>query len=206
MKIAQQILSMKPALLFLIKLVVIYVVLDMLFWGYIGVSDPHGGYYFPVLDYVNALEIVLTFLLYPVKYLFELFGYTIDIHFYSDMYRDGASIGAKGFFKLQVAFPCLGFLIMIAFTSLMLAYPGYKKWVFIPLGLLFIQCINMLRIIGIILCLLNRPDTMSGKEVAELSHTYFNFAVYTVIGLYFYWWVKRYGESVVSEQEKVPRS
>jgi hypothetical protein len=31
---------------------------------------------------------------------------------------------------------------------------------------------------------------MTAHEVAELSHTYFNIAVYAVIGLYFYWWVK----------------
>ena len=134
----------------------------------------------------------LSFLLYPIEFLFELLGYDVNIYFYKDLYRDGASIGAAGFFKLQVAFPCLGFLIMIAFTSLMLAYPGRKKLLFIPLGLLFIQCINMLRIIGIIVFLLNRPDGMAGQEAAELSHTFFNIAVYGFIGLYFYVWVKRY--------------
>jgi hypothetical protein len=78
---------------------------------------------------------VLSFLLYPVKFLFHLFGY--DIYFYIDMYKNGAFVGAPDLFKLHVGFPCLGFLIMIAFTSLMLAYPGYKKWIFIPLGLFF---------------------------------------------------------------------
>jgi hypothetical protein len=48
----------------------------------------------------------------------------------------------------------------------------------------------MLRIIGIIICLFNKPESMTAHEVAELSHTYFNIAVYAVIGLYFYWWVK----------------
>ena len=184
--------SVKPIAFFLVKLALCYFVLEWLFWNYIGVSDPRGRYYFPILDHFNALKIVLSFLLYPVKFLFDWLGYEVNIFFYKDLYKDGASIGASSFFKLQVAFPCLGFLIMIAFTSLMLAYPGRKKWIFIPLGLLFIQCINMLRIIGIIVFLLNRPDGMTGQEAAELSHTFFNIAVYGFTGLYFYVWVKRY--------------
>jgi len=192
--------SFKPGFVFLIKLAVFYFILKWLFWNYIGVSDPRGGYYFPVLDHFNALRITLSFLLYPVEYLFELLGYDVTVSFYKDLYRDGASIGASGLFKLQVAFPCLGFMIMIAFNSLMLAYPGRKKWLFIPLGLFFIQCINMLRVIGIMLFLLNRPEGMTGQEAAELSHTYFNIAVYAFIALYFYVWVKRYsiekGESL----------
>jgi len=102
-------------------------ILKWLFWNYIGVSDPRGGYYFPILDHFNAVRMTLSFLLYPVQYLFELLGYDVSIYFHNDLYRNGASIGATGFFKLQVAFPCLGFLIMIAFTSLMLAYPSLKK-------------------------------------------------------------------------------
>ena len=90
---------------------------------------------------------------------------------------------------------------MIAFTSLLLAYQGLEKWLFIPLGLLFIQCINMLRIIGIIVFLLNRPDGMTGQEAAELSHTFFNIAVYGFIGLYFYVWVKRH--SLVKAESKL---
>jgi exosortase/archaeosortase family protein len=194
MNIAQQILSMKSAILFLVKLVVFYILLDFLLWGYVGAVDPRGSYYFPILNHFNALIMVLSFLLYPVKFLFQLFGY--DIYFYIDIYKNGAFIGAPDLFKLHVGFPCLGFRIMTAFTSLMLAYPGYKKWLFIPLGLFFIQCINMLRIIGIIICLFNKPESMTAHEVAELSHTYFNIAVYAVIGLYFYWWVKKYGKSV----------
>ncbi|WP_291275024.1 hypothetical protein [Flavobacterium sp.] len=129
--------TLKPAVYFLVKLILFYTMLIWLFWNYIGVSDPNGNYYFPVLDHFNALRMVLCFLLYPVQYLFQLLGYDTTIYFYEDLYRNGANIGAQGFFKLQVAFPCLGFKIMIAFTSLMLAYPGTKKWFFIPLGLLF---------------------------------------------------------------------
>jgi len=83
----------------------------------------------------------------------------------------------------------------------MLAYPGRKKCIFIPLGLLFIQCINMLRIIGIIVFLLNRPEGMTGQQAAELSHSFFNIAVYIFIGLYFYIWVKRY--SIESKSKKL---
>ena len=64
-----------------------------------GVSNPRGGYYFPILDHFNAVRMTLSFLLYPVQYLFELMDYDVNIYFYKDLYREGASICAAGFFK-----------------------------------------------------------------------------------------------------------
>ncbi|ABG58157.1 exosortase/archaeosortase family protein [Cytophaga hutchinsonii] len=154
-------------------------------------ADPRGTYYFPFLKYINVLKWVLSFLLYPTEWMMELSGYDAYIVFFPDLFKDGGAIGIIPGWQLRVAFPCMGFKIMISFLALMFAYRGTKKWIYIPLGLLFIQVINLLRVWGIVAALINNKWGMTTREMVNISHDFFNYSSYICIFLFFLFWIRK---------------
>ena len=170
----------RSLIIFILKVLVIYLSLYYLFLGYVGVVDARGEFFSPFLAKYSILNVILQGLIYPTKFILSLMGFEV---FNS---TDWLAIrGAKG---VRIAFPCLGVEMMIAIFSLIVSYPAVKakKVLFILGGFAGIHFINILRITGIIL------TNYYSHELTSPSHTIFNISVYGFIILYFYWWLQKF--------------
>ena len=166
-----------PFLFFAGKFVLLYTCFTFLFQGYVGLLDPKGSYYWPILSHADLIQLILDLLKYPISWLLQLIGYD------TRMYLTGVGIlhgpGA------QIAFPCLGIGIMITYVSLILAYPGKNKLLYLISGILLVHVLNIFRIFSIILI------QLSSKNSFEMAHTVFNLLAYSGILLLFYRYTRK---------------
>jgi exosortase/archaeosortase family protein len=169
-----------PFVFFAGKFVLIYASFTILFQAYVGLLDPKGDYFWPVLTHIDLIQFILDLLKYPVGWLLQLIGYN------TRMYLTGVGIlhgpGA------HIAFPCLGIGIMITYTSLILAYPGKNKLLYLISGILLVHVLNIFRIFSVILI------QLSSRNSFDTAHTVFNLLAYSGILLLFY----RYTRNVKS--------
>jgi exosortase/archaeosortase family protein len=172
--------SNKESIFVIIKLLVFYQIILAVFFGYIGLIDPKGNWYFPFLDRFNLVDGMLHSIIYPVKWLLELLGYetrhTVD------------SVGILNGRGVRIAFGCLGIRIFIAFTTLFLSFPGKNKLIFWLVGIFTIQLLNIARIFSIVYF-------NDGKiRILYIAHNAFNYASYIIVVLFFYLWYKKYSK------------
>ena len=84
---------------------------------------------------------------------------------------------------------CNGMVLMALFTGFIIAFPGpfQKKLFFIPAGILLINLVNILRVVGLALNAYHYQDTLS------FNHKYtFTIIVYAAIFALWMLWVKQY--------------
>jgi exosortase/archaeosortase family protein len=106
-------------------------------------------------------------------------------------------IDGGGFVFIGV--PCLGLGLIFTYIVLIIAFPGKlkSKLIFIPLGVFFIICLNILRISFLTLMLYRYPSpeelaqTWAGF-IATYHHPIFNYGVLLIIFLIFMIWVKHF--------------
>ena len=101
-------------------------------------------------------------------------------------------IGIDGTPGLWIGDKCNGIDLFALFTIFVIAYPGtlLKKCFFIPIGILSIQLINILRVVGLSIVQLHAP------KWTEFNHTYvFNVLVYGYIFLLWMIWVNKFSET-----------
>lgn len=118
------------------------------------------------------------------KWILELFGYVV----YTGADR---LIGIDGASGLWIGDSCNGIALFALFAGFIIAYKGKIKYklIFIPIGILCIQVLNILRVV--ILAIL---DTYS-REWTELNHTYtFTIIIYGFIFWGWMIWVNRFSE------------
>ncbi len=118
------------------------------------------------------------------KWILEFLGYTV----YTGADR---LIGVDGASGLWIGDNCNGIALFALFAWFIIAYNGKIKYklIFIPIGIISIQLLNVLRVI--ILAIL---DTYS-RAWTEFNHTYtFTIVIYGFI--FFLWmiWVNRFSE------------
>lgn len=161
-----------------IKTLGIYAVLSVFFYGYIGITDPNGDYYSPFLAKYSLIKFLLQGLIYPVKFILTLAGYDVMT------YKNHINIlNEPGIFIMH---GCLGLDIMKAYTALILGYPGRKKILFLFSGLLFIHCLNIIRMLLILLTIRINPS------VVIQSHDLLNVAGYICILIFYIFYIRRF--------------
>lgn len=116
------------------------------------------------------------------KWLLELFGYTV----YTGADR---LIGVDGASGLWIGDNCNGIVLFSLFAGFIIAYQGKIKYklIYIPLGIISIQLLNVLRVV--ILAIL---DTYS-RAWTEFNHTYtFTIIIYGYIFFLWMLWVNKF--------------
>lgn len=118
------------------------------------------------------------------KWILELLGYAV----YTGADR---LIGVDGASGLWIGDNCNGIALFALFSWFVIAYKGKLKYklIFIPLGIITIQLLNILRVVVLAII-----DTYS-RAWTEFNHTYtFTIVIYGYI--FFLWmiWVNRFSE------------
>ena len=169
----------RTSILILIKLLACYYILLGVFRAYVGVVDPK-GFHIDFLARYNLIQGMLNALIYPVKYILELLGY--KTRYTND------SVGIVNGPGVRIFFACLGIRIMFAYTALLVAFEGTRKWIFWIAGILMIYLFNIIRMFSIIYF-------SDGKtKIMAITHDWFNYAGYTVVIVFFLWWYIRYSK------------
>lgn len=116
------------------------------------------------------------------KWILELLGYVV--------FTGGDRlIGIDGTSGLWMGDNCNGLSLFALFAVFIIAFPGpikTKSW-YIPTGILLIQLINILRVVGLAII------EVYSYSLTELNHTYtFTLIGYSTIFLLWMLWVKKY--------------
>jgi exosortase/archaeosortase family protein len=163
----------KRTLFFISKFLLLIVFLNLCAKGYIGLVDPKGSYYSPFLSKFDLIDFITQGIIYPVKWLMALLGYTIKNH--------KNSIYIVGSHGVAIYYPCLGIGIMIVLVSFILSYPVRKEKIkFILGGLIGIHIINIARIFTILTLNYKYPSSRIN------THEYFNYIAWVLVLLLIY--------------------
>lgn len=170
----------KKFIILFVKTLSIYLILSVFLYAYLGVIYPGGSLYAPFLAKYSLIKLMLNSLIYPIKFVMSIAGY----HMMS--YQNNVSIAhEKG---ILIGHGCLGLDIMIAYTALILGYPGKKKLLFLIAGLLFIHVLNITRMLLILVTIKTNPS------IVEQSHDLLNIAGYVCILIFYYVYVQKFSK------------
>lgn len=114
----------------------------------------------------------------------KVMGFTI--------FTEGRLIGIVDSTGLIVNQPCDGLSLFALFAGFIIAYPGKlrSKFIFIPIGLLIIDLVNIVRIIALVIIVKYTPQSL------EFNHSYtFTFIMYVIIFLMWVGWIKKQSPS-----------
>jgi exosortase/archaeosortase family protein len=168
----------KPGVEFLFRLfflIVIGIVLKKTYWL---VSDVAGTITkIPFLGGINLIETVRTFLLNGTVNLLHLLGHKTLL--------EGWVVGIKDIAYVRIETPCLGINVCLVFILLVLAYPAAIKWyekaLFLVGGVIFIQFVNLIRMVAMVYVVKNRYNPPIEH------HDLFNMVIYLIVFGLFYW-------------------
>lgn len=123
---------------------------------------------------------LITHLIRITSFVLKTIGYTI--------FNEGRLIGIENSTGLIVSTSCDGFSLFMLFAGFIMAYPGSirSKFIFIPIGLLIIDLLNIVRIITLVIIVKYSPQWL------EFNHSYtFTLIMYMII--FFMWvvWIKK---------------
>lgn len=125
------------------------------------------------------------------KSILELLGYTV----FTGTER---LIGIDGTAGLWVGDNCNGLVLFALFAGFIIAFPGpvIKKLVYIPVGILMIQLVNIIRIV--VLAIIQTKS----YEMTEFNHTYtFTIIIYGFIFFLWMYWVNKLSGHSVSKAD-----
>lgn len=166
---------------FLIKLFVVFFILDTFLQFLIGASV-EGGLYLPILSQFNLAEIYRDLLLQAGGWVVSLAGYEYHI--------TGKLLKIDGGSGVILGYSCYGFSVISMYMALILAYhKAIKTKVFFLIsGILAIIFLNILRIGGLAIIYTKTSD----RAVRDIDHhLVFNIIVYILIFGLFYWYVNK---------------
>jgi exosortase/archaeosortase family protein len=165
----------KPLLLFVVKAVSVYTILNLCFIGYVGLADPRGTYTLP--EFMQSWNLV--------------FWITQAHIWVSSLVLNMLIKGASG---VRIAFACLGIKLWIALIALIMSFPiqvasaFQKQLMGAAFGVLVIFLLNIVRIVSIILT--NHYD----NRMIDTIHDAFNNVVYVFIFVYFLLWINYFSK------------
>ncbi|MFI5149125.1 MAG: exosortase X [Bacteroidia bacterium] len=170
-----------PLLRFFILFIVLY---TSWYVAYELVINPNGK-----LD-----SMVINSSVFSTDHLLRLLGYTTFTS-HSDTIR---VVGIDGTNGVWIGDPCNGITLFALFTAFLLAFPGpakHKFW-FIPAGIFGIFLVNTIRIAGLCMIVLYKPQWLS------FNHDYvFKILVYSFIFMLWMIWVNRFSPFKRSKKE-----
>lgn len=166
----------KPGVEFLSRLfflIVLGLILKKFYWL---VSNEAGTLLYPPLEGLNPIESLRMSLIWGAKKGIDLLGYP--------SFSAGWLVGIIGVANVSLQTPCLGINVCLAFMALIIAYPSSWTWwksaIYLALGLVVIQLVNLVRIIAMVFVVKNR------YQLPVEHHDLFNLVVYLIIFSLFY--------------------
>ncbi|MGK7390745.1 MAG: exosortase family protein XrtF [Candidatus Cyclobacteriaceae bacterium M2_1C_046] len=170
----------KPALFFVGKFLIVYLVLNTLYGIYVTKFEYQPD---PITKVVTKNAV----------YVLNLFGYEATIKNTPTPY---VPVYLEGVRTVSVFEGCNSLNVMIVMLAFLAAYKGPLKhylW-FIPLSLIIIYIFNILRVDLLILVSRYLPDYM------YFTHKYFFTAfIYAVVFILWFWWVKSLSDNSVKQ-------
>jgi len=138
-----------------------------------------GNHYSAFFDqHLNYIRLLRHLLLTCTQHIINWFGFTSISNDFQLL------VAGRG--KIDVVYSCLGLGVMSFFAAFVIAYPKKikSKLIFLLLGLLCIQMLNILRFVLLAL-LWDKKSSMILDH-----HTIFNIAIYIIITGSLYFWTK----------------
>ncbi|WP_051052861.1 exosortase family protein XrtF [Fulvivirga imtechensis] len=164
----------KPTILFLVKFLGFYLILNLLYGFFIDAYSPLPD---PVTRWVSVQSTsILNLFQYRIEYADHQYQPSINL------ILDGQDV------ILSIFEGCNGLNVIIIFVSFLLSFGKLSPrliW-FIPLGLIIIHIFNVLRILLLFLISVHWPDAM------YFAHKYlFTAILYVVIFVLWYFWLNK---------------
>ena len=162
-------------LLVFLSLLRLFYYFNIFFFGITSRGNHYNAFLDQNLNYIRGLRHIL---LGATKLVINLIGFSSISNDYQLL------VAGRG--VIDVVYSCLGLGVMSFFAAFVIAYPkGLKpKLIFLLLGLLCIQMVNILRFVLLALFW----NKKSGRILDH--HTIFNVVIYLAIAITLYFWVK----------------
>jgi len=151
----------------------------------------YGKHYNAFIDeHLNYIRLLRHVLLDISAQIINWFGYTAI--------TNDLELLVAGHGTIQVVYSCLGLGIMSFFAAFAIAYPKKlkAKLIFLMLGLLGIQTLNILRFVLLAIFW----DKKKGDLILD-HHTIFNIIIYIIIAVSIYFWIRHDDKKLVSRAE-----
>lgn len=172
----------KAAILFVVKLLVLYLIFSQANVFMNGVVTEGGMYNAFLAKHLNYVQGVRTALIVPAVWVIKLFGF-YAFHNQTDV------LIVNGPY-LQVNYDCIGLGVMSFLFAFVIAFPAKlkPKMRLLVFGLILIYVLNVLRIagLGILLTIFK-----SQQENFVYHHEIFNVFLYICLFLLIYFWIKK---------------
>ncbi len=164
---------------FLLRFILIFTFLKYTYLFLVAISTPGGVIPLSLAKVYNPIYLLIQLNQWVVGHLLQsINGFVV---------RTGnMTIGIEHGFGVWIDFPCLGIQVSYALIALLMAYPGKNKLIWIVAGLLGIQCINFIRIYGIIVV----GHYYHYPKLIDTAHLIYNLIVYCALLFYFYRYTK----------------
>ncbi len=180
------------------RFLLIFFLLALAFYSYVGIISPGGKTYSVFLDkYANFPAWLTYFICKCAKRLLQLFGYSV----YQKKANNVTISGSRG---VNIIWACLGFRVIgywVAFVSAHYAAWKYKlKWIMI--GVLSITMINIFRIALIALGLHYNWKAFNTIE----PHLAFNVVSYIAIFILTFWFIAKYNKYKKRSTQAIKRN
>jgi exosortase/archaeosortase family protein len=155
---------------------------------FIGITSP-GNYYSSFLDqHFNYIRGLRALLLQTSSKVLTAQGYKVYV---SDYTLHAMNVGG-----VNVVYSCLGFGVMSFFTAFVIAWPdksAKNKLIFLLVGLVLIQLLNIARFI--LITLYYKGSLFLGMD----HHTLFNSILYLILMIMIYIWIN-YSKNTLQRQ------
>ena len=163
----------RPAILFLVKFIVLYLIGNIVYGIYI-------TYFYPYPDPITSLVTEQS------SSILNVLGYNTDTSIQTG--KPNVLVSLSGRSVIAVFEGCNGLNVMIIFVAFILAFgPLTKKilW-FLTAGLIVIHIANLFRVIVLFFIALSNPDYL------YFLHKYFFTAfLYLIVFVFWYFWVSK---------------
>lgn len=170
---------MKDYVVYLAKVLVLYMLFYGMYLFLFAMTDPQGSLHYPDwLSWADPIHWLRIAIIHPSLWILNGLLGIKAVHVLN------VSIWAPKVVQVNIAAPCLGFMMMCSWISLVLPFDKKEgKLVFLLLGVFMIYALNVLRVVGIIYAY--KINSTWHKH----SHDVLNYAVYSIILVLFVWWV-----------------
>ncbi len=146
-------------------------------------------YEFYIKIYTNIDQLFIRKIINVCTFILETIGYKI---FASKEINDFQVFGVDGSNGVWIGGGCNGITLMFLFAIFVIAYPGSiknKLW-YLPIGIILVNIINIIRIVGLSLLSLYAPNYL------EFNHTYtFTFMAYSIVFALWMLWVNKFSKT-----------
>lgn len=174
----------KPVLKVLLRFIIIYVVMVLAYQFYLNAFQNSG------------LDPVSTWVMKQADYLQNLFGYPSQM-VEGDPQDETTWFYVTGKYVSRMVEGCNVISVLILFLAFIFAfYAGLKTFLFAAFGVIFLHVINVLRIVGLNILLVEFP------QYSKIGHDYlFPAIIYGSVVLLWLIWIKFYALKPVENED-----